>query len=77
VEAPPIEKATGANGDVFVVGDRVSITEPFGTRVPALIDSFYADMNGEIWVRVKPEEVNPDCRWEQGCLRSEGLVRVS
>lgn len=75
-EIPVIEKATGANGDVFIPGDRVEITEPFGSRVAALIDSFYADTNGEIWVRVKPVEVNPNCRWDQGCLRSEGLVRV-
>jgi hypothetical protein len=76
-EIPVIERATGANGDVFNVGDQVSITEPFGTRIPALIDSFYADVNGEIWVRVKPAAENPSCRWEQGCLRSEGLVKVS
>lgn len=75
-EIPVIEKATGANGDVFNPGDRVEITEPFGTRVAALIDSFYADSNGEIWARVKPVEVNPNCRWDQGCLRSEGLIRV-
>jgi hypothetical protein len=75
-EIPVIEKATGASGDVFSVGDLVWITEPFGTLVSALIDSFYADAHGEIWARLKPEEVNPNCRWEQGCIRSEGLVKA-
>ncbi len=54
----------------------VLITEPFGTRIPAIIDSFYADDQGEIWARLKPVEVNPDCRWEQACIRSQGLVKA-
>ncbi|AKV70238.1 MULTISPECIES: hypothetical protein [Microcystis] len=75
-EIPVIEKATGANGEVFNLTDSVLITEPFGTRIPAIIDSFYADDQGEIWARLKPVEVNPDCRWEQACIRSQGLVKA-
>ncbi|MDJ0558689.1 MAG: hypothetical protein PX638_06180 [Microcystis sp. M53599_WE4] len=75
-EIPVIEKATGANGEVFNLTDSVLITEPFGTRIAAIIDSFYADAQGEIWARLKPVEVNPDCRWEQACIRSQGLVKA-
>ena len=75
-EIPVIEKATGANGEVFNLTDSVLITEPFGTRIAAIIDSFYADAQGEIWAQLKPVEVNPDCRWEQACIRSQGLVKA-
>jgi hypothetical protein len=75
-EIPVIETTTGANGDVFNVDDSVLITEPFGSRIPALIDSFYADAQGDIWARLKPMDVNSDCRWEQGCIRSQGLLRA-
>jgi hypothetical protein len=75
-EIPVIEKTTGANGEVFNLADSVLITEPFGTRIPAIIDSFYADAQGDIWARLKPVEVSPDCRWEQACIRSQGLVKA-
>jgi hypothetical protein len=75
-EIPVIEKATGANGEVFNIADQVLITEPFGARIGALIDSFYADTQGEIWACLKPVEVNPECRWEQGCIRSQALVKA-
>lgn len=75
-DIPVIDRAIAASGEVFNIGDRIQITEPYGNPGQAVIEAFYADAIGEIWAHVKPVEVNPNYRWEQGCIRAQRLVKV-
>jgi hypothetical protein len=73
-EIPSIDKATSADGEVFVVGDKVLVTE-LGQKTQGSIKSFYADAAGDIWAQVVPLESDQLCLWQQACIQSKFLAK--
>ncbi len=73
-ETPTIDKATSADGEVFLIGDRVFVTE-LGKKTPGSIKTFYADAGGDIWAQVVPLESDQLCLWQQACIQSRFLLK--
>lgn len=82
VERPEIKplvelpQAENASGEVFSVGDQISVRSPWGGHATAEIVKFYQDDAGCAWASYIPRETRQDFTWEKGCIRAALLQKA-
>jgi hypothetical protein len=76
---PPttLENATNAAGELFQLGDQVSVKAPWGEKAVARIDTIYQDESGTVWAHYLPIDSIPEnWSWLGGCTRANLLVKA-
>lgn len=70
---PQLDSTSNEAGEVFVPGDKIMVSAPWGGTAAAEIVMFYrAD---GVWAKYKPLEVREGWPWESGCLRASRLTK--
>ncbi len=69
---PQLDSATNKVSQVFVTGDKIMVSAPWGGTAAAEIVMFY-QADG-VWAKYKPLEVREGWTWESGCLRASRLT---
>jgi hypothetical protein len=72
-----LESVTNATGEVFQLGDKITVKAPWGGIAIAEITIIYQDESGNAWANYLPlESVPPDWSWLGGCTRTSLLVKA-